>query len=388
MKCLHISLSLLVLIFFANIITAFAQNVDWQKADQLTHEKASVIFNEIPYRTDRYNRVTYTLQLWQFDKEHLILDKIIIVDEESKKEIFVIDRYRKLGEDRDEDNTIPLLIMGELATNPFFEVPELTNNYITVQVPLELKGKYPTKLSHLLYLKNSQTGKIQIYKGANFTPRYNEKPLVIASPIKGKNLLLMNQSTMAYHVDALLMSVEGMGRGERFAFDYVRLDDDFLTYFSGSHVLNESFFCYGDTIYAVADGIVDHIVDGLPENKGDSKDIKFEKLIGAAGNYISQKLADGNYAWYAHAIPGSILVKKGDKIKKGQAIARVGNSGNSDCPHLHFQITKGNDMFQSEGIPFVFEEFSITGVVENPSVEAPIIVKESMMEQFSVIDYK
>lgn len=379
---------LITLLLMSTALFSQAERIDLNTEEPISREKASVLFNEIPYKTDKYNRVTYTLQLWQFHKENLILDKIVVIDEESKEDLLVINNFRKIGQTRDEDNEFPLLVEDELTTNPYFEVPELTQNYITLQIPLKLAEKYPSQLSHIFYFRNSQTKEIYIHRGAKLSPRYNEQPLIIASPIKGKNLLLINQSTMAYHVDAMLMTVEEIGRGERFAFDYIRMNDDFSAYFSGDHEKNESYFCYGDTIYAVADGIVDHIVDGLPENRGDSRDVKFDQLIGAAGNFIAQKLDDGNYAWYAHIIPGSILVKEGDRIMKGQAIGRVGNSGNSDCPHLHFQITKGSDMFLSEGVPFVLDEFMLAGEAGKSPTKAAINVKESMMEQFSVINYK
>jgi hypothetical protein len=72
----------------------------------------------------------------------------------------------------------------------------------------------------------------------------------------------------------------------------------------------------------------------------------------AAGNYLTLDLGSGRFALYAHLQPGSLKVKLGDHVNAGQALARLGNSGNSDAPHLRFQSTDGNSPMGSEGIPY------------------------------------
>ena len=56
---------------------------------------------------------------------------------------------------------------------------------------------------------------------------------------------------------------------------------------------------------------------------------------------------------------------KGDKVRRGQVLALLGNSGNSDAPHLHFGIEDGPLPFVSNGVPFVFSSFTTTGAVTN-----------------------
>ncbi|HSW69119.1 MAG TPA: M23 family metallopeptidase [Gammaproteobacteria bacterium] len=75
------------------------------------------------------------------------------------------------------------------------------------------------------------------------------------------------------------------------------------------------------------------------------------------GNYIILDLGNGKYAGYAHIFPGSFKVKTGDRVTRHQIIAKLGNSGNSSEPHLHFQIIDNNSFLESNGIPYGFKHF-------------------------------
>ena len=73
------------------------------------------------------------------------------------------------------------------------------------------------------------------------------------------------------------------------------------------------------------------------------------------GNHIVLDLGGGRYAFYAHLQPGSLKVKVGDRVTRGQVIGLVGNSGNSTEPHLHFHISDGVSPLGSEGLPYVLD---------------------------------
>ncbi len=70
-----------------------------------------------------------------------------------------------------------------------------------------------------------------------------------------------------------------------------------------------------------------------------------------------KKINECHYAFYAHLQPGSLRVKVGSKVKKGQLIGLLGNSDNSSLPHVHFLIGDRNSLNGSRGLPFVFETF-------------------------------
>jgi len=72
------------------------------------------------------------------------------------------------------------------------------------------------------------------------------------------------------------------------------------------------------------------------------------------GNYVVLESKTGFFALVAHLRQGSVVVNKGMKVVAGELIAKVGNSGNTIQPHLHFQVMKKNDLCQSTPIPFIF----------------------------------
>jgi murein DD-endopeptidase MepM/ murein hydrolase activator NlpD len=74
---------------------------------------------------------------------------------------------------------------------------------------------------------------------------------------------------------------------------------------------------------------------------------------------------------YAHLQPGSLRVKVGDAVKRGQVLGLVGNTGNSTEPHLHFQLMDRNSPLGSEGLPYALSNFVVTrrvaGDFEHPT---------------------
>jgi len=75
------------------------------------------------------------------------------------------------------------------------------------------------------------------------------------------------------------------------------------------------------------------------------------------GNHVILDLGGGRFTFYAHMQPASLRVKVGEKVRRGQVLGLVGNSGNSTAPHLHFHLTDANSPLESEGLPYVFESF-------------------------------
>lgn len=72
------------------------------------------------------------------------------------------------------------------------------------------------------------------------------------------------------------------------------------------------------------------------------------------GNYITIKHEHGEYSTICHLEQDTINVKIGQLVKAGELLAKVGNSGNTEGPHLHFQVQNGPDFNRSTGVKITF----------------------------------
>ena len=147
--------------------------------------------------------------------------------------------------------------------------------------------------------------------------------------------------------------------GQRYAVDWEQLDAQGRIY-NGSQEKLESYTIFGKPVLAVADAVVVSVTDGLPEETPGKYPANIS-LDDADGNNVILDLGELRYAMYAHMQPGSIKVHKGDKVKLGQVIGLVGNTGNSIAPHLHFQVMDRPSSLASNGLPYEIQEFHVAG---------------------------
>ena len=153
----------------------------------------------------------------------------------------------------------------------------------------------------------------------------------------------------------------GIGKGlshswdiipQRYAYDFIIMDNAGKS-FQGDSTSLGSYYCYGKNLIAPADGRVIKV-----SNKHKDSRVNGEKVYcdtwDIRGNFIVIQHAEKEFSVCAHLIPGSITVRKGDKVKQGEVIGKCGNSGNTSEPHLHFQLQSGKSFFASAGLPVSF----------------------------------
>jgi murein DD-endopeptidase len=187
-------------------------------------------------------------------------------------------------------------------------------------------------------------------------------PVAISSPLRGNHWLAGNGPSITSGHRRALIPIDGHAViAQRFAIDWVRIRNEGKT-FQGDEKDNKNYYAYGSDALAVADGVVTEVKDGIPENipGRDSRAVPIT-LETVGGNHVILDIGGGHFAFYAHLQPGSLRVKLGDKVRRGQVVGLVGNSGNSTEPHLHFHIENASSPLGAEGLPYSLASFEVVG---------------------------
>jgi len=192
----------------------------------------------------------------------------------------------------------------------------------------------------------------------------NRRPAtVIKPPLKGNGWLATAACcTPNVHRD-LRVVVDGrrIETPETFAVDWALLKGDRVYERDGAS--NEQFYDYGADVFAVADGSVVSVQDGRPDTTP-NKAMTPKTLSDFGGNHVILEIAPNVFAVYAHLKPGSLRVKVGDKVKVGAPLAKIGNTGPSLGPHLHFGLLNRPDIFTGRSLPFVIDSYTLAGTVD------------------------
>ncbi|HEV8498918.1 MAG TPA: M23 family metallopeptidase [Gemmatimonadaceae bacterium] len=192
--------------------------------------------------------------------------------------------------------------------------------------------------------------------------------VVISPPVRGEWAAFNGPSNSSGH-RRLVLGLDGhVAIGQRFAIDFLQVDSTGNSH-HGDPSKNENYYAYGTPLLAVADGIVVETRDSIPQNvPGVNSRAVPITMVTVGGNHVAIDIGHGRYALYAHVQPGSLRVKVGDHVKRGQVVALLGNSGNSTEPHVHFQIADGPTFLSSEGIPYAtdFDVIGNCGVAGTP----------------------
>ena len=232
---------------------------------------------------------------------------------------------------------------------------------VFVWVPLDGRTA-PASIRHRLTVAQGSGDSVRtsVIEGARAA--VTDDIAVLGPPLRGEGWVAVNGPDQQTGHRRGLVPVEGIAAiAQRFAIDYVKMDNTGRR-FTGDSLKNESYYAEGQDAIAVADGVVASVKDGIPENvPGVNSRAVPITLETVGGNFVILDIGQGRYAFYAHLKPGSLRVRPGDRVRKGQVLGLVGNSGNSTEPHLHFHLMDATLPLGSEGIPYVHETFALVG---------------------------
>lgn len=310
----------------------------------------------IPFKADGKYHIAYELHVTNFRAIDLTLLRVDVL--------------------RDSDGTAPLASYADKELSDRLVRPGLPSTLpdkrviggglravIFIWLTVDKAASIPSLLHHRLTFRIPDSEKELILDAAQLSVS-RERPIVIGPPLgEGMWVVARGPSNVSGHRRALIPTEGRAYIAQRFAVDLMKVGMDRRVMPDNHQSKNESWYGYGADVIAVADSVVVGVKDGLPDNVPLAPERAVpvtSETVG--GNYVMLRLAEGWYAFYAHLKPNSIRVKVGEKIRKGSIIGLLGNSGNSDAPHLHFHIATAASPLGAEGLPFLFESFAVLGI--------------------------
>ncbi|MEP7270086.1 MAG: M23 family metallopeptidase [Acidobacteriota bacterium] len=312
--------------------------------------------------TDGKIHLAYELLATNLTSHAVRINGIEVVDPDRNNQPVGVDRVVSF---KDEDVTGMARVFGGPATftstDYSKDVPALQSGLLYIDVTLPEGAAMPSRLKHRLTLASSQHGSAPV-TGVSGIVNVSENPPIVLGPVfKGDGWLNGNGccTILGPHRYTILPSNGALRDSERYAIDFIRLNSDGRAVIGDVKKL-ESWPFYGAEILAAAAGKVADAFDGRKDEVPGANPTEVT-VESAAGNFVIIDMGEGHFAMYAHLIPGSLKVKTGDPVARGQVIGLLGNSGNSDAPHLHFQVMDRPSPLDAMGLPFVFEQMEYQG---------------------------
>jgi murein DD-endopeptidase MepM/ murein hydrolase activator NlpD len=139
---------------------------------------------------------------------------------------------------------------------------------------------------------------------------------------------------------------------EAFAYDFIQIGANGKSY-QRDGKNNADYYAYGKKVLAAKDGTVVMTRNDIAENLPGQT----TNLNTPGGNVVVIDHGNLQFGYYAHLKPFTIAVKQGARVRAGDILGEVGNSGDSAQPHLHFHVMNAADPAQADGIPLVFENW-------------------------------
>lgn len=243
-----------------------------------------------------------------------------------------------------------------------------SNENVTVFNPFTIFNPY-IDLHHLRLILSFRSD-----SGKNYTKEIDVKPKLyisksdLAIPLKGTLFIIDGNDLYANHRrldlnNPLINDILDIHtNSEMFAIDFSVIDSLGKEY-SGDWDNNINHYIFGETVYAPASGKIVKVNNDFEDNKPGTmnfkiQDVKANKDL-LPGNCVFIDHLNGEYSFLVHLKKGSVIVKEGEIVKKGQPIGQVGNSGSSMYPHLHYQLGDGPNYTGSNGLPIYFHDYNL-----------------------------
>ena len=268
-----------------------------------------------------------------------------------------------------------------LAAKPSAEIPASATRLVLVDVvmPHSAGRRAPARLSNRIHYSIPQGAPFRAAIGSTTVhgpvlSSARRAPVLISSPLQGSGWVAAQgccEDPTSPHRTAVLPANGTYVDAEMFDIDWLQEVGGSLYRGDGKQL--DDYPSFGAPIYAVAGGSIVSTIADRPEVPPMETNPSVRTPDDFGGNEIVEKLRSGVYAFYAHLQTRSVLVRPGQVVHAGQMIARLGNTGNTTAPHLHFGIHDGPRPLTSNSLPFEIDHYTLQGSVSPASTPTRLI---------------
>jgi Membrane proteins related to metalloendopeptidases len=358
-----------------------------QPAPETPVVNVTVPFAPIPVESTNGVNIAYELEFTGTEKMTFMPEKVEVIDPATGTVIYTADGT--LLSSTFHPASVPPPTEAELQDGTAKLLLPRINIWFRVET-----DAVPDRLTHRVTLNRTADGlPLLTVTGGDVAVRKDLSPVVVGAPVRGPGWVIIETTSPLVHHARSQITMHGVTRvPQRYAQDYMYLDPATGAPFSGNETVARDWYGFGMELYAVGNGTVVYARDGVPDIE-----ITTQKppatIDTALGNGVVIDLGDRKYACYGHMVNGSVRVKVGDTVTEGQVIGLMGNTGNSDAPHLHFQVITDNPaVLGGEGYPIVYRSFNLTGTFSEDSITAtfldkPVPQQDRLMENDVVVSF-
>ena len=291
--------------------------------------------------TDGLHRLLYELHLENRGDVTVTLSSLVIHTDTAQSEV-TLDGDRLIRAlDAPADRTAPLAVASGQRRVVYVDLGE---------------ASAPRAVRHVI----RSTSPAGVGEGMLEVPVDPTPAVVLGAPLAGGPWAAVYHSDWERGHRRVFYTVAGVARlPGRYTIDFVKLDDAGRTA-RGDVDAVENSLGYGADVLAVSDATVAAVRDDMPEVARVSARVK-HRQEDAAGNFVSLELGGSRFAVYEHLKPGSVRVRPGQRVRRGEVIGQVGFTGDSTGPHLHLHVGDAASPLAAEGQPFVFGRFEVLG---------------------------
>jgi hypothetical protein len=225
----------------------------------------------------------------------------------------------------------------------------------------EFAAELPIARLHYAVALSNTDGSVRVARELDVRPVAYRNHASLRLPLAGPAINHDGHDFLGHHrrFDVHFAPIAAMGftsNAMRYSYDFVPVDaaGEML---AGEFADNAAWRGFGQPILAIADGTVVARVADQPDNRRFDPARLREHPMELFGNYLVVDHGHGEFGVYAHAQQGSITAGIGDRVRRGETIARIGASGSAHFPHLHFQLQDGPGA-NAQGLPSYFDGYS------------------------------